>query len=125
MLRQFEHRRQNGGCTPLEFLSELQPAASLGFQLEVIAVDVELSLTRGIKPPLQNYLTDFPFLVDEIPGIYAELVSTFVQKFSPVRSKYGPLESNADYEILEEVNRGGMGVIYHAIRKVNWQARGA
>ena len=117
LLRQFEDRNRLERCTPLQFLSAINPPPSLAFQIEVIAVDVELLLSRGIKPPLQVYLCDFPYLVDDIPNVYADVINTFIRSFCPVRSNGGSLTSTSNYEIGDEIDRGGMGVIYRAVQK--------
>lgn len=118
LLMQFEERNLGAKCTPTEFFGELELVPAADFQLEVIAVDIELALTRGSKPGIDVYLSDFPWLADEIPRVYAEVVETFVRSFCPIRSRKGdPLTSTDDYEIGEEIGRGGMGVVYHAVQK--------
>jgi len=117
LLQQFEERNRIERCTPLQFVSELNPIPALAFQIEVIAVDVELSLSRGIKPVLQTYLSNFPYLADDIPDVYAGVVDAFVKEFCPVRGREGRLASSPDYEIGEEIDRGGMGVVYRAVQK--------
>ncbi len=102
----------------MQFIEELgSPPPSLPFQIEIIAVDIELSLCNGIKPSLRSYLNDFPYLADNIPGVYAEVVNTFIQNFCPIRCKRGAFESTQDYEVGDEIDRGGMGVVYHAVQK--------
>ncbi|QEG21773.1 serine/threonine-protein kinase [Mariniblastus fucicola] len=103
--------------SPLQFVGELDTVPTPAFQLEVIAVDIELELTRGVKPPLQKYLSDFPYLGDEIPDVYADVVEAFIRNFCPVRSSLGGLKSTPEYDIGEEIDRGGMGVVYSAVQK--------
>ena len=103
--------------TPAQFLDELTTTIPHEVQLEFIAVDFEMLLTRGIKPSLPNCQADFPWLGDEIPDIFIEVVENFIKNFCPVRSTLGSLQSTDDFEILEEIDRGGMGVVYRAIQK--------
>lgn len=118
LLMQFEERNRSGNCSPSDFLNELDLVPPIDFQLEVIAVDIELSLTRGVKPNVDQFVSSFPWLADEIPNLYVEVVETFVKNFCPLRSRKGsPLTSTEDYEIGEEIGRGGMGVVYRAIQK--------
>ena len=118
LLKQFEDLNRNGQRTaPVQFIGDLPTLPTPAFQLEVIAVDVELALTQGVKPSLQQYLSDFPFLRDEIPDVYADVVSSFVRNFCPVKRSLGKERSTQAYEIGEEIGRGGMGVVYEAIQK--------
>lgn len=117
LLRDFEERNRTGRCTPLQFISGLTPPPSIAIQVEIIAIDIELSLSRGVKPRLQAYLRDFPNLSGGIRDVYADVVDDFIKNFSPVREKNGGFISTADYEIGEEIARGGMGVVYFAVQK--------
>jgi len=118
LLKEFEERNRVGReVTPAQFIAELPTPPTHAFQLEIIAVDIELALMRGVKPSLQKYLADFPFLRDEIPDVYADVVDTFVRNFCPVKRSLGNSRSTSAFEIGEEIGRGGMGVVYEAIQK--------
>lgn len=118
LLRQFEEGNRDGErISPLRFIGGLTIEPPQEFILEVIAVDIELTLTRGEKPSSQKILSDFPYLADQIPELISEIVETFVAKFCPVRNILGDVRSTIEYEIENEIDRGGMGVVYEATQK--------
>lgn len=71
----------------------------------------------GQRPNVQNYVIDFPHLANRIPDVFASVIDTFVATFCPVRHSLGGTKRTEDYDIEEEIGRGGKGVVYQAIQK--------
>lgn len=118
LLRQFEDlKRQGDRTTPLQFIQHLDSPSSDAFSLEVVAIDIELTLMSGQRPNVQNYVIDFPHLANRIPDVFASVIDTFVATFCPVRHSLGGTKRTEDYDIEEEIGRGGRGVVYQAIQK--------
>jgi eukaryotic-like serine/threonine-protein kinase len=105
---------------------------------ELLALEIELRQGQGERPDPAEYLARFPEWADEIAGAFETEPTSLV---TPTRAVAGstiayveatvfdrdpnaalpsgpddlaPLARFGDYEILEEIARGGMGVVYRA-----------
>ena len=78
---------------------------------------------RGESPAISEYKTKYPDLADEIEEIFPAM--ELMEDFKPAsgdlsdesassRPAISSLKQVADYRILKEIGRGGMGVVYEA-----------
>ncbi len=112
--RQFENA-WNAGQKPRieEFLTGLDETIRHEALTELLAVELELRRTNVETPRLDEYLQRFPESTDTVAALIGEPLST---DSSPPDNARLP-ERFAEFRIVREIGRGGMGVVYEAVQE--------
>ena len=103
---------------PEEYLSgypELGPPADLPVSL--IAVEYRTRLLAGDRPQREDYLARFPEQREELNELLARMGNEGTKKPQPAEPGWQlgtRVKYFGDYELLEEIARGGMAVVYKA-----------
>jgi serine/threonine protein kinase len=91
------------------------PSSAKYEQLDEIAEDFAERFRRGERPSLHEYTQRYPELAAEIRELIPAMVE--MERVEPASTPAAALPGQiADYRILREIGRGGMGVVYEAVQ---------
>jgi serine/threonine protein kinase len=95
--------------------------------VEKLAEEFVERFRRGEKPTLDEYVTRFPELAEQIRALFPtllemeQLASVEGQPTSPhcggLHDQSPPPEQLGEYRILREIGHGGMGIVYEAVQE--------
>ena len=87
----------------------------------LLAIELERRRERGEQPTLDEYLTQFPEFAALVRGLFFDVSSVSIvaggdtpgglppKLAAPAASRIG------DYQLVRELGRGGMGIVFEAI----------
>ncbi|MEZ6121781.1 MAG: protein kinase [Planctomycetaceae bacterium] len=111
----FDRELMNGdGPRIEEFLADAPQAARDGLLAEMLAMEVEYRAQQGEAPRKDEYLRRFPEQPGVIVGVFARDAKTLFSSEATVAIQAGMAPEVANFRLIKEIGRGGMGVVWLA-----------
>ena len=100
------------------------PAPTQGDEIDLnrIAEEFSQAIRQGDSPDIEEYASQYPEYMDQIRELLKSisLIEVFKKKNTPVVETVASqprLTQLDDYEIISEIGRGGMGIVFEAIHQ--------
>ena len=111
----FDQELVEGGAPRIEtFLAEVSETARVGLLAELLAMEVEHRTKTGDEPQQDDYIQRFPEQKGVIAGVFARDATTHYPGKDTISLQVSVSPVLANFRLIEELGRGGMGVVWLA-----------
>jgi tRNA A-37 threonylcarbamoyl transferase component Bud32 len=98
-----------------DFLAKVPPAEWPDLLRELLVLDLDYRRQLGERPTLEQYRSEYPALgLDRFAALFAERTAGATLQHTPSEGQLPRVHYLGDYELLQEIAHGGMGVVYKA-----------